>query len=59
MIRLLALSWVWTPRLFEHPLSEGPPDWTLCLLLHQGAQGQVLGEDVGLCAGVADVPEEK
>lgn len=58
LVRLLALSWVGTPRLVEHPLGECPPDWTLCLLLHQRAEGQVWGKNVCLCAGVADVPKK-
>lgn len=57
LVRLLALPWVGTPGLVQDPLGECAPGWTLCLLLHQGAEGQVLREDVCLRSGVTDVPE--
>lgn len=57
LVRLLALPRVGTPRLVQDPLGKCAPGWTLCLLLHQGAKGQVLWEDICLCSGVTDVPE--
>ena len=57
LVRLLALPGVGAPGLLQDPLGEGPPRGALRLVLHQGLQGQVFGEDVGLCAGVADEPE--
>lgn len=59
LVRFLALPWVGTSRLLEHPLGKCPPDRAWCLLLHQGAESQVLGENVCLCTGVADIPEQK
>lgn len=59
LIRFLALSRVGTPGLVHHPLGERPPDWALCLLLHQGAQSQVCWENVRLCTGVTDIPEQE
>lgn len=59
LVRFLALSWVGTPGLANHPLGERPPDRALCLLLHQRTESQRCGENVGLRAWVADVPEQK
>lgn len=56
LVGLLALPWVGPSWLLQHPLGEGPPGLALGLLLHQGRQGQVSREDVGLRSGVADVP---
>lgn len=56
LVRFLALPRVRTPRLVEHPLGERPPVGALYLLLHEGAEGQGLGENVCLCTGVADIP---
>lgn len=57
LVRLLALPRVGAPGLVQDPLGERAPGWTLCLLLHQRAEGQVLREDVCLRAGVTDVPK--
>lgn len=57
LVGLLALPGVGAPGLLQDPLGEGPPGRALRLVLHEGLQGQVLGEDVGLCAGVAYEPD--
>lgn len=57
LVRFLAPPWVGTAGLLEHPLGERPPALALCLLLHQGGQGQVCWENVCLRTGVADKPE--
>lgn len=59
LVRVLALARVGTPRLVKYPLGERPPDLTVCLLLHQGAEIQGCGENVRFCTGVADKPEKK
>lgn len=58
-VRVLALSRVGTPGLFEHSLSECPPVLTMRLQLHQGGQSQACREAVRLCTGVTDKPERK
>lgn len=59
LVRVLALSWVGSPRLVKHSLGECPPHRAVSLLLHQWGKSQVCWKNVGLCAGIADEPEQK
>lgn len=59
LVRVLPLPWVRAPRLLQHPLGEGPPLWTLCLLLHQGGEGKIGRKYVCFCARVADEPKQE